>query len=135
MHPEPDRLSDVPLFSGLSDEERAQLASWLEQEDHAAGKSLAHEGASDYAFFVLDDGTARVERDGTLLRMLEPGDVFGEMAFFADGRRSADVVADTDVRVLVMFGTRFREMQGSMPDVAARLEKLVLERGASPPDG
>jgi CRP-like cAMP-binding protein len=60
--------------------------------------------------------------------MLGPGDVFGEMAFFGDGRRSAGVVADTDVRVLVMFGARFREMQLSMPDVAARLEDLVRER-------
>ena len=55
------------------------------------------------------------------------------MAFFGDGRRSAGVVAETDVRVLVMFGTRFREMESSMPEVAARLQGLVLERSWATP--
>ena len=128
MHPEPDRLLNVPLFSGLSDEDRARLASWLEDEEYPAGRSLAREGSSDYAFFVLDVGNARVETDGTTLRTLGPGDVFGEMAFFGEGRRTASVVAETDVRVLSMFGTRFREMQTTMPEIAARVERLVHER-------
>ena len=54
--------------------------------------------------------------------------MFGEMAFFGDGRRNADVVAETAGRVLVMFGTRFREMQASMPEVAAQLRDLVGKR-------
>ena len=133
MHPDPVRLSTIPLFSGLSAEERERLATWLEEEEHHAGKWLAREGAADYAFFVLDEGDARVEQDGRTLRTLGPGDVFGEMAFFGDGRRSAGVVAETDVRVLVMFGTRFREMESSMPEVAARLQGLVLERSRATP--
>jgi CRP-like cAMP-binding protein len=134
MHPDPDRLSDVPLFQGLSEEERGHVAEWLDDEHHKAGKWLAREGSSDYAFFVLSEGSARVEHEGKTLRVLEPGDVFGEIAFFGDGRRSADVIAETDVRVLCMFGTRFREMQASMPDVAGRLEDLVRQRADLPAD-
>src|SRR6266516_1688389 len=113
MHPDPDRLLRVPLFAGLSVDER---------------KRLAREGASDYEFFVLDEGTVRVVHEGRTLRELGPGDVFGEVAFFREGRRSADVVAETNVRVLSMFGSRFRKMQISMPEVAARLQDLVRER-------
>jgi CRP-like cAMP-binding protein len=129
MNPEAERLSRIPLFDGLSDERRAELAAWFEVGEFEAGKRLTHEGSVEYGFLVLDEGRARVERDGQVLKVLEAGDVFGEMAFFSDGRRNADVVAETDVTVLWMFGTRFREMQTSMPEIAARLEELVRERG------
>src|SRR5262245_31905161 len=128
MNPEPERLSRIPLFDGLSDDRRALLASWFEVEEFQPGKRLTHEGSVEYEFLVLDEGRARVEHDGQVLKVLEPGDVFGEMAFFGDGRRNADVVAETDVTVLWMFGTKFREMQTSMPEVAERLEELVRER-------
>jgi CRP-like cAMP-binding protein len=128
MHPDPDRLSRIPLFEGLSQDDLARLASWFDVEDFEAGRSLAREGTSGYSFFVLHEGTVRVEQEGRTLRTLSPGDVFGEMAFFGDGRRTANVVSETDVRVLWLFGTRFREIQLSMPELGARLEALARER-------
>jgi CRP/FNR family transcriptional regulator, cyclic AMP receptor protein len=127
-HPDPDRLALVSLFSGLSVNDRTRLASWMDVEDFDAGRRLTEQGAFDYAFFVLEQGRVRVEQGGTTIASLGPGDVFGEMAFFGDGRRNADVVAETAGRVLVMFGTRFREMQASMPDVAVQLQNLVGTR-------
>lgn len=127
-HPDPDRLALVSLFSGLSVHDRTRLASWMDVEDFDAGRRLTEQGAFDYAFFVLEQGRVRVEQGGTTIASLGPGDVFGEMAFFGDGRRNADVVTETAGRVLVMFGTRFREMQASMPDVAAQLQNLVGTR-------
>jgi CRP-like cAMP-binding protein len=127
-HPDPDRLALVSLFSSLSVDDRTRLASWMEVEDFHAGRRLTEQGAFDYAFFVLEQGRVRVEQDGRTIASLGPGDVFGEMAFFGDGRRNADVVAETAGRLLVMFGTRFREMQATMPDVAAQLESLVATR-------
>jgi CRP-like cAMP-binding protein len=134
MHPDPDRLSTIPLFSGLSDDQRAKLASWLDVEEFEAGKRLAREGSSGYAFLVLDEGKVRVEQEGKVLTVLGPGDVFGEMAFFTDGRRNADVIAETGGRVLWMFGTEFREMQRSLPEVADRLEDLVRRRSQAAAD-
>jgi CRP-like cAMP-binding protein len=119
----------------LLDKSACSSTSWFDVEEHAAGKRLAREGASDYAFFVVDQGEVRVEQKGRMLAKVGPADVYGEMAFFADGRRNADVSAETDVRVLAMFGTRFREMQLSMEDVAARLEDVVRERSKAVPEG
>jgi hypothetical protein len=45
------------------------------------------------------------------------------------------VIAETDVRVLAMSGTRFREMQMWMPEIATRLEQLVKERNARSAEG
>ena len=135
MHPDPETLRGVRLFAGLTDEERGRLAAWLDVEDYQAGKHLAREGVSDYAFFVLDRGRALVTQEGQTINTLGPGDVFGEVAFFGDGRRTATVIAETDVRVLTMFGTRFREMQRDMPDVAEQIEALALSRKGAGGEG
>jgi CRP-like cAMP-binding protein len=82
---------------------------------------------------VLDEGEVRIEHGGGEVGQLGPGDVFGELALLGDGRRLADVVAVTDVRVLSMFGTHLREMQTTMPSVKAGLERLADDRLARPP--
>lgn len=128
MHPDPQRLSQIPLFEGVPDDQLETIATWFDVEEHPAGTRLTREGASGYAFFILDQGRARVEQDGTTLGEIRPGEVFGELALVGDGRRTADVFADTGVRVLAMFGTRFRELQATAPEVAARLDRIASER-------
>ena len=130
MHPDPDRLREIPLFEGIGTDQLEQVASWFDVEEHPAGTRLTRAGASGYAFFILEEGHARVEVDGAAVNELRAGDVFGEMAFFADGRRTADVFADTEVRVLAMFGTRFDQLLALAPEVADRLETLARGRPA-----
>jgi CRP-like cAMP-binding protein len=132
MHPEPQELERVPLFAGLTDAERAQVAGWFDIQEHDAGERIVHEGSSGYGFFALDEGEVRIEHDGREVGRLGPGDVFGELALLGDGRRHADVITVTDVRVFSMFGTHFREMQASMPAIEAGLERLADERLAQP---
>ena len=130
-NPDPDRLALVPLFQGLTDDQRQRLSSWLDVELFDVGHSLVRTNQHGYAFFVLDEGRARAELDGQILERLEPGAVFGEMAFFApSSRRSASIIAETPIRVFSMFGTHFREMQMEMPEVAGRLQQLFEERAA-----
>lgn len=127
--PDPADLQIVPLFEGLSVEEYRVLADWLEVDEYEQGRPLVRDHAHGYSFYILASGQAHAEHDDTVLQALKPGDVFGEMAFFyPDSRRTATVVADTPVRVFATFGTHFREMQASMPMVAARLRRLVDDR-------
>jgi CRP-like cAMP-binding protein len=130
-HPDPGQLASVPLFAGLSDPQLADLAEHLEVEQFEAGHPPARSGNHGYAFFVLAEGRAHAELDGQVLENLEPGAVFGEMAFFApDSKRAATVIPDTPVKVYSMFGTDFRVMQANVPEVAERLEALFQERHA-----
>ena len=128
MHPSPDRLTSVPLFAGLTHQERERVASWLDVREHGAGSHLTREGAADYAFFVVDDGEAVVEHGGREIGRLGPGDVYGELAMLGAGRRLATVIAVTDMRILSMFGTHFREMEMAMPSVEARLQEVAASR-------
>jgi len=123
-----ERLRQIPLFARLSDDDRVRLGEWFTDDEVAPGHHFVYEGSAGYMFFVIEEGRAVVTQGGEVVAQLGPGDVFGEMAFFGDGHRRADVVAETQVRVLVMFGTRFRELQTELPDVAAGLERLVRDR-------
>ena len=125
-----DDLTGIPLFAGLSDEERASLAEWFEVSDASPGTALVSEGASGYSFYVLLDGAAEVTVGGETVATYGPGDFFGEMAILGGGRRNATVTVTAPSRLLSMFGTEFRMLQEVQPAVAAQLEETMRQRAA-----
>jgi CRP-like cAMP-binding protein len=120
-------LAGVPLFAGLEPDVRAALADWFEVQEVSEGVRLTGEGASGYSFFVLREGTATVTIDGIVVRTLEPGDFFGELAILGDGRRTATVTTASPSQVLVLFGTEFRQLQREYPQLAAQIESRLRE--------
>jgi CRP-like cAMP-binding protein len=77
---------------------------------------------------VIEDGIAEVHHEGAKVGSLGPGDFFGEMAMMGDGRRVADVVATSPITLFEMFGTHFRELEMTLPEVAARIRATLEER-------
>jgi CRP-like cAMP-binding protein len=128
LNPDPLELRQLQLFDSLSDEELEQLSAWFEVRSVEAGRRLAMEGASGYSFFVILEGTAAVTRDGQMIRILEPGDFFGEVAILDSGRRTADVVATSPMKLVAMFGAEFRQLQTQFPEVAQRIEASATAR-------
>ncbi len=126
----PDDLTGIPLFAGMTDDERASLAEWFEISDASAGTVLVSEGATGYSFYVLLDGAAEVTVGGETVATYGPGDFFGEMAILGGGRRNATVTVTAPSRLLSMFGTEFRMLQEVQPDVAAQLEETMRQRAA-----
>lgn len=131
MHPEVAELAAIPLFAGLSSDQLATLANSFDVEEFEAGHTPASSGAHGYSFFVVADGTARVEVDGEVVERLAPGSTFGEMVFFApNSRRTATVLPDGPLRVFTLFGADFRMMQSEYPQVAARIRAAHDEHQA-----
>jgi len=126
----PADLARIPLFASLDARELDELAQWFEPKTAGEGVKLCDEGASGYSFFVLVDGNARVTSNGTELATLGPGDFFGEVAILDGGRRTATVTTTTPARLLVLFGTEFRQLQQAHPAIAAQLEAAVATRAA-----
>ena len=128
MRPEPHRLRAIPLFADLGPDDLDRVASWLEIREEGEGRRLTPEGASGYEFFVIEEGTADVNHEGAKIGSLGPGDFFGEMAMMGDGRRVADVVATSPITLFEMFGTHFRELEMTLPEVATRIRATLEER-------
>ena len=124
------RLKKIPLFSSLSDKERARVAQWADEVEVPTGKHLVDQGDFAYEFFVIEEGTAEVRRGDEVLTTLEQGDFFGEIALHEHDRRTATVTAETPMRVIVMFGRDFRSMEDEMPEVCAQIRRAIEERSA-----
>ena len=60
--------------------------------------------------------------------MLGPGDFFGEAAILTGKRRNATVMANSDVTVLVLFGTEFRVLERELPATAEKIRLKMVER-------
>jgi CRP-like cAMP-binding protein len=131
LQPEPDRLRAIPLFADLEPDDLRRVASWLEIREEGEGRRLTPEGASGYEFFVIEQGTADVNLEGAKIGSLGRGDFFGEMAMMGDGRRVADVVATSPITLFEMFGTHFRELEMTLPEVATRIRATLEERRAA----
>lgn len=89
------------------DVERFLRGVWhLPTETFAAGEAIISEGEEGAAAYIIRKGRCRVLKEisgnSVELRLMGPGDVFGETAIFSAGRRSATVEAIDDVEVTVV---------------------------------
>jgi len=125
------RLAAIPLFVGLDDADLAAIASAASEVEVTEGQSLATEGDFGHALYAVESGTADVTADGTKLRTLGPGDVFGEIAVLASGRRTASVVATSPMRLIALFKPAVWALEQRAPQAAERLRALVAERRAA----
>ena len=125
---EPHELKSVALFSSLTPDQLRFVAQQTDTIDVPAGKQLATEGRFAYEFFVIEDGTAEVTREGAPIAALGPGDFFGEIGLLEAERRTATVVATSPMRLIVIFGPQLRTMEREMPQLSEQLRKAIRER-------
>jgi CRP/FNR family transcriptional regulator, cyclic AMP receptor protein len=121
-------LRRIELFAGLSRKQRKQLALRVEEVEAEPGRILCRRGETSQEFFVIENGTARVVRDGQFLDELGPGEFFGEMGLLEDAPRNADVVAETPLKLMVLSGPAFKELERESPELARRLSRSVEQR-------
>ena len=123
-----EALERVPLLSEVSKRDRRALASSMKEQRIAAGKQLLVEGRRGVGFFVIAEGSAAVSIGGEVIRMLGPGDYFGEMALVDGGTRSATVTADSEMTVLAMSSWTFKGFVQDNPSVAWALLQTMAQR-------
>lgn len=121
-------LRGSPLFADLSKRELGILARYLTEVPVAVGESLATQGERAREAVLIVDGTALVTRNGKKLNQLGPGDILGEIGLVVDVRRTADVVATSDMTVLLMDPREFSAVLEAQPRVAVKVLKTVAER-------
>src|SRR5947209_17373600 len=119
---DPDHLKSIPLFSGLSEKALNTVAVFATETSVSAGKRLVHEGDYSYDLIVIESGTADVIKGGEVIGSLGTGDVFGEMGMLAGGRRTADVVATSPMRLITLSKWDLRRISGEIGD---QLQALV----------
>ena len=125
---DPNRLRSIPLFQGVDDQELSQIAPFAEEEQVEEGTYLVREGDFSYEFMAIEEGEAEVLRDGEHVADLGPGDFFGEIGLLEKDRRTATVVAKTDMRLITLTGWDMKRMEKSMPEAVEKVRQVLEER-------
>lgn len=121
-------LKSIWLFSSCTNSELRRLRSSLDEVQVPAGKVLVEEGRIGLEFFLIVSGKAAVTRRGRKVAALGPGDYFGELALLDRRPRSASVVSETDMDVLVLTQRQFNGLLDSVPTIARRLLAAMANR-------
>lgn len=123
-----DLLHSIPLFARFDRQHLERLGMLTEEVDVPAGKVLIRQGELGDDLMVLVTGKVVVERDGTRVNELGPGDFFGEIAIIDHGPRTATVTAESPSRLLVVNHRDFRVLMDEFPQVAVTVLLCLAER-------
>ena len=123
-------LKNTPLFADVEDEKLSKVATFASLESAAEGKTIIREGGYSNDFYIIEDGTVKVEREGEHLADLGPGDFFGEQGLLEKQARGASVIATSPVRLIKIEHWELARMKQAMPEVVGQLRTKVEERSS-----
>ncbi len=131
-----DLLAHIPLFKGLSSEDRAALAALLRVQKVKAGEVLFRKGSEGTTLYIIQSGAVKIVLpsrlgDEMIVTIFSAGDFFGEMALLDGMPRSADAVAVDPSRLLLLNRADFlhflKKSDGAIESIfsilSARLRK------------
>lgn len=95
-----NRLNNLTFFADFSVSEIWEIVNANLWQDFIIGQQIITEGEMDNSFFIIVSGEVAVERGGQDLDVLKAGDCFGEMGFISQQKRTASIVAKSDVSAM-----------------------------------
>jgi len=119
-------LRKIPLLAELTDEELARVRSEIRIRHYPKRAVVLHKGGSGDGLLFLLSGQLQVmdvTEDGRAvgLRILAPGDFFGEIALINNSTRSASVVATSEVLVAFLPAATALHLFSHSPSVARKM--------------
>jgi CRP-like cAMP-binding protein len=125
---ETSTLKTIPLFENFSDDELRQIAPFAEEVGVDEGRVLVREGDYSYQFMAIEEGTARVVRQGETVAELGPGDFFGEIGLLEKSFRTATVEATSPMRLITLTGWDMARVEKAMPEAIEQLHQTIEAR-------
>jgi CRP-like cAMP-binding protein len=99
---------------------------------YSAGETIFSQGDLGTEMFIILEGDVHIVKhianESHILSQLEKGDFFGEMALLESAPRTADAIAQSDVKLLPINGARFDEMLRKNPEIAVRIIRKYSKR-------
>ena len=124
-------MAPISFLAGCPDEELDAVARVASEREFAAGETLMSEGDFGHALFLIESGSADVLVHEDKVREVGPGDVLGEVAVLASGRRTASVIATSPVRVIAFFKPDVWRLERDAPEASRRLRAAMEEHVGS----
>ena len=93
-------IKKLGFFKGFEDRDIWELIRACDWHQYPRGTPIIVEGEEDNSFYVVLSGVVSVEKNGRAVDKLQAGNCFGEMGYLSNARRSASVVASSDVALM-----------------------------------
>src|SRR3954462_7371486 len=123
-----EHLAAVPLFAACSQGDLQRVARASDEVTSQEGRTLVKQGDVGRECFVLVEGKVKVERNGRKVATLGPGAYFGELSLLDKGPRTATVMAETPITVLVLGPREFSSILDSVPGLSHKLLSTLASR-------
>ena len=128
-----DYLAFSPVFAPLSMPERLDLASRMRPRHFARNEVIFHKDDPAQHVYLIASGTVKItveEEDGqeVVIGLMRGGDVFGDLALFDEGPRSATVTAMTETVAFALANKDFMDVLQHNPQAMRRLLALLATR-------
>src|SRR5437763_16715908 len=125
-------LEDFALFRTLSSEQRLKALGAMVRRDLVRGQMLVAQGDPSDSLFMVLHGALAVRRtgDSAPIAELRAGELVGEIGFFANVPRTADVIAIRDTSVLVLTRTAYQVLAEEAPAIVEAVLAALARRFA-----
>jgi CRP-like cAMP-binding protein len=121
-------LRSIWLFSGCTQSELRKIRKVLEEVTVPMDSLLVEEGQPGLLFFIVVSGQAVVRRGRDRVATIGPGDHFGELSLLDEEPRSASVICETDMTLLVLRKRHFQNVLRASPSMARKLLATMSSR-------
>ena len=126
-------LQHVPMLRVLPQATIEQLAAQTVRVELPEAASVFEQGDEGQRFYVIESGQAVVVHDGRQIRVLDPGDGFGEIALIRDCTRTASVRAGTPLTLRALDrGVFVAAMTGYAPSTQSAEQVITRYLAATP---
>lgn len=121
------------LLESLPEKEFEQLRAAAVTKTYRGRQAIFLRGDEARGLFVVTRGRVRVvansaEGKEVILRVLEPGEIFGEIAMLDGGKRTADAVAEGDSELMYVGRADFLSFLEGNPKLCIEMLELVCGR-------
>ena len=123
-----DHLRNIALFSECSAKELGLVVKNSSERVLKAGTIIMDQGQAGREAYVILEGSATVRRNGKKISTAKAGSVIGELSLLDQGPRTAAVIADTDVRLLVISERALKSAIENIPVISRKLLKALATR-------
>ena len=119
-------VEDINFLGDLDEADWKKILSLVETRRFRAGEDVIRSGEMDDSFYILSEGSCEVivpDADGEMVRIstIAEGSVFGEVAFFDHGARSATIRALENGTVIRVTRANFDHLAAWEPMLARRV--------------
>ena len=123
-----ETLAQLTLFADLTLPQLEALAHTFGDEVFAEGQRVIRQGMAGSGFYVILNGDAKVVIDGEPRAQLQRGDFFGEISILTDEPPTADVIATSMLRCLVIPNNELKLFMLRQPTVMYRMLQAEARR-------